>query len=536
MRRLLAAPLSPAPHRRTLYSAFWVAFAGAIAFSVWYAGFSWYHYEKDSRAHLLIETNLIAQSMQGLFNGQATALALLSRQLQQRHILRHGRSLRALLANYRRADAAVAGVIIIAASGQVIAAVPVPRGRPLPDFRDNPSVWPALQKALQDHGLRVYAPIRGPLLGHWVIRLSRTVFSAAGRPRFIIATPLRYRLLERFLQRLPLRAGTAVGLIRDNRRIEARWPVPHGQLAAMLLRPPRPGALLRVLQAHPHRRQGTYEGFVTVGGTYRFGAFTRLAHYPLTAFVSVPRSRWLAAWWRRHIEFPLIFMIIALSFALLSYRRIMTLERHWEAQRWHLERTLATQATHDLQTGLPNREGLRLVFGQALSRAQRQERLLVVGFLDIDDFKPINDTYGHAAGDQLLKDMAGRLQMAVRHADTVARLGGDEFVLLLEGLSSVEELDQILARLDSEISRPFPIHGQTVSMAVSLGMSIYPFDDADTDLLLRHADQAMYAAKARAGRSRDGWAQLYHPGLGVVRRGSETRTGAGVQPRPPGPA
>ena len=297
--------------------------------------------------------------------------------------------------------------------------------------------------------------------------------------------------------------------------------MPKGNLGKLLSKPLRTGALLRVLQAHPTLRQGYYEGFVTVDHTYRFGAFTRLDHYPLTAFVSVPRGQWLAGWWRRHIQYPLIFLLLALGFSLVSYRRILFLDRRWEDQRQNFERTLATQATHDVLTGLPNRNGLRLVFDQALARSDRQERLLAVGFLDLDDFKPVNDTYGHVAGDDLIKEMARRLQDAVRRTDTVVRLGGDEFVLLLEGLRGVDELDQVLARLQAVIARPFNIKGEAISIQASLGLTIYPFDEADTDLLLRHADQAMYAAKARPGRASEGWVQFYHPDLGTITMGNE---------------
>ena len=184
--------------------------------------------------------------------------------------------------------------------------------------------------------------------------------------------------------------------------------------------------------------------------------------------------------------------------------------------------TLTTQATHDVLTGLPNRDGLRLVFDQALARTERQERLLAVGFLDLDAFKPINDTYGHDAGDELLKEMARRLQEAMRRTDTVARLGGDEFVLLLEGLRGMDELDQVLARLQAAIERPFNVKGKVVSIQASLGLTLYPFDEGDADLLLRHADQAMYAAKARPGREDGSWVQLYHSDLGTLTMGDET--------------
>ncbi|MDA8152274.1 MAG: EAL domain-containing protein [Acidithiobacillus sp.] len=182
---------------------------------------------------------------------------------------------------------------------------------------------------------------------------------------------------------------------------------------------------------------------------------------------------------------------------------------------------LTTQVTQDALTGLPNREGQRLILEQALARSDRQERLLTVGFLDIDGFKPVNDTYGHAAGDDLLKEMAHRLRDALRRTDTVARLGGDEFVLLLEGLRDMDELDQVLARFQTALAQPFLIQGKEISLQASLGLTIYPFDEADTDLLLRHADQAMYAAKARPGRTSGGWVQIYHPDLGTIPVGDE---------------
>ncbi|MHB8248558.1 MAG: bifunctional diguanylate cyclase/phosphodiesterase [Acidithiobacillus sp.] len=510
-----------APQQRLLHAAFWVAFVGVLAFSGWYAWFSWHRYEKDSQYRLAVESDMVAKTTQSMLDGHASSLRFLGKQLQRVDALHHPRLARAMLMDYQEASPGIASANLITPNGQVIASTAVPAGQPLPNFRNDPAIWPGLQEALHDHSMRVYRPLHGPLVGQWVIRLSHTVFSPTGKPLFVLATPLRFREVESFLKHLPLRPGAAVGLIRSDLYIEGRWPVPEGNLDKLLSKPPRTGALLRALQAQPTLRQGYYEGFVTVGHTYRFGAFTRLDHYPLAAFVSVPKDQWLAAWWRRHVQFPLIFLALTLGFSLFSYRRILFLERRREDQRQDFELTLTTQATHDVLTGLPNREGLRLVFDQALARSERQERLLAVGFLDLDDFKPVNDTYGHAAGDDLLKEMARRLQDAVRRTDTVARLGGDEFVLLLEGLRGMDELDQILARLQEEISRPFLIHGEKLSLQASLGLSIYPFDEVDTDLLLRHADQAMYAAKTRPNRGREGWAQIYHPDLGSITMGDE---------------
>lgn len=521
MPAFLTRPITIPPYRWTMFLVFWGTLVGVLAFSGWYAWFSWHRYEQDSEYRLTLESDMVATVAQKLLDGHASGLQFLGVQLQRADALHHPRRAQTLLLDYLKATSEIASANLIAPNGQVIASTAVPAGQPLPDFRNDPAIWPGFQKVLQTHGMRVYHPLQGPLVGHWVIRLSHTVFSPTGKPLFVIATPLRFRDIEDFLSHLPLRTGTAIGLIRSDFHIEGRWPVPQGNLSGMLSHPPRAGALLHALQRDPHVRQGHYAGFVTVGQTYRFGAFTRLNHYPLTAFVSISRDQWLAAWWRRHIQFPLISLIVALGFGLAAYRRILFLDRRWDVQRQTFEQTLTAQATHDMLTGLPNRDGLRLVFDQALARTERQERLLAVGFLDLDAFKPVNDTYGHAIGDELLKEMARRLQEAVRRTDTVARLGGDEFVLLLEGLRGMEELDQVLARLRAAIAQPFPIHGEAISIQASLGLSIYPFDEGDADLLMRHADQAMYAAKARPHRGCEGWAQIYSPELGNINADEE---------------
>ncbi len=498
---------------------------GVLAFSGWYAWFSWHRYEQNSQYRLTLESDMVAAVTQKLLDGHASGLQFLGVQLQRADALQHPRRARTLLLDYLKATSEIASANLIAPNGQVIASTAVPAGKPLPDFRNNPAIWQGFQKVLQAHGMRVYHPLRGPLVGdHWVIRLSRTVFSPAGQPLFVVATPLRFNGIEDFLSHLPLRTGTAVGLLRSDFYIEGRWPIPQGNLSKMLAHPvSAEGALRQALQRDPHARHGTYAGVVTVGEpAYRFGAFTRLSHYPLTAFVSIPRDQWLAAWWRRQIQYPLVFLLIVLGFGLAAYRRILFLDRRWELQRQAFEQTLTTQATHDVLTGLPNRDGLRLVFDQALARTERQERLLAVGFLDLDAFKPINDTYGHDAGDDLLKEMARRLQDAMRRTDTVARMGGDEFVLLLEGLRGMDELDQVLARLQAAIVQPFNVKGKMVSIQASLGLTLYPFDEGDADFLLRHADQAMYAAKTRPGRAKEGWVQLYHPDLGTLTIGDET--------------
>jgi diguanylate cyclase (GGDEF)-like protein/PAS domain S-box-containing protein len=155
-------------------------------------------------------------------------------------------------------------------------------------------------------------------------------------------------------------------------------------------------------------------------------------------------------------------------------------------------------AHYDPLTRLPNRRLLSDRIRQALSHAERYGKLVAVCYLDLDGFKPINDTYGHKVGDQVLLDVAHRLEGVVRTTDTVSRVGGDEFVLLLTDLASASESEQVLARASHAIGLPFPVgHDQVATLSASIGVAFFPGDGSDPDMLMRHADQAMYAAKRK---------------------------------------
>lgn len=162
---------------------------------------------------------------------------------------------------------------------------------------------------------------------------------------------------------------------------------------------------------------------------------------------------------------------------------------------------LKLMAHYDPLTHLPNRSLLADRLNQNVAQAQRNDSLLAVCFLDLDGFKPINDDYGHDSGDLLLISIARRLESTLRVIDTVARFGGDEFVLLLPDLADMDELEAILARVMDAIGQPVLVDQNALRVTASIGLTIYPADDADPESLMRHADQAMYVAK-REGRGR----------------------------------
>jgi diguanylate cyclase (GGDEF)-like protein/PAS domain S-box-containing protein len=214
-------------------------------------------------------------------------------------------------------------------------------------------------------------------------------------------------------------------------------------------------------------------------------------------------GHWRGELWNRHKngEIVIVLMTISrvnddagqLSHYVGIFSDITQIKEH--------QHRLENLAHYDPLTHLPNRALLADRMKQALAMTQRGDKLLAICYLDLDGFKPINDTYGHAAGDHLLREIAHRLKDCIRGGDTVARLGGDEFVLLLGELANLQELDPALTRVLGAIGQPVAVGKQRVSVGGSIGVTIFPYDSQDADTLLRHADQAMYLAK-QAGRNR----------------------------------
>ena len=169
-------------------------------------------------------------------------------------------------------------------------------------------------------------------------------------------------------------------------------------------------------------------------------------------------------------------------------------------ERKALEEQLRHQAFHDVLTGLANRSLFLDRLGHALARAVRGAKPTAVLYLDLDDFKAVNDRLGHAEGDRLLVAVAERLRSATRAGDTVARLGGDEFAVIIEETETIQA-DQAARRILETLAPPFDLSGREVMARASIGIAIQVADDVDADELLRRADIAMYAAKGRGGDS-----------------------------------
>ena len=196
-------------------------------------------------------------------------------------------------------------------------------------------------------------------------------------------------------------------------------------------------------------------------------------------------------------------------------RQVEQLELVVEARTQGLEaanRQLRHLASHDALTGLPNRVLLDDRLAQAVAHAERDGQAFAVAMLDLDRFKLVNDSFGHRAGDELIKEVAHRLAAIARSTDTVARLGGDEFLFIMDRIEQRAEAEQIARRAVEVLQAPIPLAGVDIHTSASIGIALFPDDGKSVEALIANADAAMYCAKQR-GRNN---IQHYAPGMNAV--------------------
>jgi diguanylate cyclase (GGDEF)-like protein len=236
-------------------------------------------------------------------------------------------------------------------------------------------------------------------------------------------------------------------------------------------------------------------------GVRRYTGTQQLYDFPLAVIAGLSEDEQLATAhrngriysWRAAAGSALV-VLFATLLGRMSGQLVRSRQRESEAKLKHAER-IEYLAYHDGLTALPNRSLFNKLLSQAISQAHRSTKPLAVAFIDLDRFKQINDTLGHEAGDQLLKEVASRLKLCLRESDIVARLGGDEFVVMLTELGDEKYAATVAQKIITAIAEPFVLLGQEFRVTASIGISTYPHDGTDAQTLTKNADVAMYQAK-----------------------------------------
>lgn len=234
------------------------------------------------------------------------------------------------------------------------------------------------------------------------------------------------------------------------------------------------------------------------------GAITGMHYTGMAAAEFLPGSVCLAAGSTAGVDSAALAVQIGVTmFVVLSITMSLSaFDAHHATRARAVARTLRSAnehlknvALHDNLTGLPNRMLLDDRLQQAIDRASRSGQGFAVMFIDLDRFKPVNDTHGHRCGDELLRAVARALTGCVRREDTVARVGGDEFVALLHGIRNRVDAEIVARKIVAEMAQPFPVGSLSLEVSCSVGVSLYPEDGGEAATLCANADQAMYRAK-----------------------------------------
>lgn len=343
-----------------------------------------------------------------------------------------------------------------------------------------------------DQGLAIGKPIESRVSGRPVLPFARRLNGPGGRFEGIVVAPVTMDWFVEKFSHLDVGPHGAVALRGDDRRgFEqlARFPSTAGFMGQTSVSP----TLHRMFTEHP--LSGTYDAYSGPDKVHRTHSYQRLDEYPLIAIVGLAREDWFDDWASDAAKLCSLVVV----FGILSVFGGRTVARAWQA-RVEAQEQLDFLAYHDALTGLPNRALFEDRFNQVRMRADRNRTKIGLLFVDLDQFKTINDSLGHQLGDRLLIGVGQRLCECVREGDTVSRQGGDEFLLLLPDISEPGATAGPLISVMNKVAEPFDIDGTELSTTVSVGVAIYPDDGADFDTLAKKADLAMYRAK-ESGRN-----------------------------------
>jgi len=322
------------------------------------------------------------------------------------------------------------------------------------------------------------------------IALSQRRQDKGGHFAGVVVGTLRLRYFHQLFDGSILGPHGTITLLRTDGTILMRQPYRADQIGTSLAG----GHSFPSLVNYDHR---TFVDFAVLDHVERLYSSRRVGPYPLVVVVGFATEDIYAGWHKRAVAIGIVTAILDALFILLSLMFSRQLRK-----RLAMERQLRRLAWFDSLTGLPNRVQVQREALRILTEARRNSSTFATLFIDLDRFKRINDTRGHAAGDEVLGEVARRLREQVRGEGVIGRLGGDEFLAILPNCD-VRRASHVAARILQSVYQPIGVHSKhdaSVMISASIGISLYPHDGEDTDTLLRNADMAMYQAKS-AGRS-----------------------------------
>lgn len=448
---------------------------------------SWQGQKAELEKELLLNARFLAIASQATFDTVGAGLVDLSDRLTEggRNPLHDPSAVTALLRQYQRYYPKVSAIALVRPDGKVVAHSLYPDPAQV-----RQSLSPAELAAELYHyrsaprGYALGSTSKGMFSERWRLSIRQTRYASDGRPAFYLHASIPIDPEQPLWSDLGLPPSHAISLVRMDGTIVARWPAPDPE--AIYGADPASGLLKMLANNLSSAKEGSLYIPKSIDRLERLAAFSRLENLPLSAVASVDYSLITTLWLKRNLWW----FISGAAFLILTavvFIRLTFLER-----RHHGELETASQT--DALTGLLNRRGCMERLEECLARQRTRQRPLTLLYLDLDNFKPINDNHGHDYGDELLRQVAERLRAAIREGDLAARIGGDEFVVVLPDIDC-SEAGGLAERVLEQFERPFPVRELNIRMRTSIGYGCFPEHGQTIEDLLAAADHSMYECK-----------------------------------------
>ena len=447
-----------------------------------YAVNNWMEAKKQVELELDHVNKLLNQTIESTFQHHETVLKVLGQRFLDIDADSHPERGRSLIEELIRVNPTMIGFGLAQPDGQLLIVSGVPPGKPLPNLLHQTESSSTFLKAFDTDRLVVGRTYFMQLFDKWLIPIRIGVRDEKGVVKLVMSAGLSINAPEALWNAVKLPDGMRVTLLRHDGFIQLSLPITAAG-GKVNYDDPVPDSWASA-RHKPMQRDPFYPDSIAVSGYLREGS--------MRTFVSYPR-RHLWRLFSKQMLLPTLLFSAAFLLTWILFQNIVRNQRRRENR-------LIYQAHFDALTDLPNRFLALNQLEQLLKQAQQHDHKVAVLFLDLDDFKKVNDSLGHEVGDQILMEAAQRLRDSVRSDDTVARLGGDEFVVMLGGIKSAHDAQSIAEKLLNQFQTPYQWGHRELVLTASIGISIYP-DDGDCQAeLMRNADSAMYYSK-RQGRN-----------------------------------
>lgn len=353
-----------------------------------------------------------------------------------------------------------------------------------PPPKVNASKRPYFAEVQKTEDIWVDPPVKSLIGGDWIIPMAQAIRDPDGSFRGVLMGTYSPEYLKKFYASIVADQQLIIMIARADGKILMRHPFIDE------------GMGVDISNSSVWKELASPSNNVVIGSdpfdkVVRHYVHRTVSNASLQVIVGVSENAILQRWWRDakiKSGYVLCILMITCILSLFLLRQIKNLSRSEHDRR--------TLANYDSLTGLPNRSLLHSRIESSIHIAQRQEFMLAVLVLDLDNFKNLNDSCGHSEGDQLLRQVAERLRLHTRKTDLLARLGGDEFAILLMGVASPIDAKSVATTIQNQLSAPFHLKHGEFTTSVCVGISLYPTDGNNTESLLRNADTAMHQAKA----------------------------------------